>query len=116
MTFKMGQEVRELARDSNSELPSKLGDLGISKKQSSDWHKGHGDRKSDHRSPGVTGDRPTLENLGISKKQSSDWQKLAEIPQRDFERTLKDMDRPGVIREVSAAGCGSCRLLTRAKG
>jgi hypothetical protein len=43
-----------------------------------------------------------LSDLGISKKQSADWQKLAQIPQRDFDRSLKEQERPttaGIIRE-----------------
>jgi hypothetical protein len=64
--------------------------------------KPRGSNQHKERSRDVTGPTPTLLDLGISKKQSSDWQKLAEIPQRDFERSLKESERPttaGIIRE-----------------
>jgi hypothetical protein len=51
-------------------------------------NKGGGDRKSNHRSHGATGDPLTLSDLGINKSQSSRWQKLADIPDDDFEETV----------------------------
>ena len=46
---------------------------------------GGGDRRSDHRLHGATGDRHTLSDLGISKAQSSRWQQLAAVPEEQFE-------------------------------
>jgi hypothetical protein len=47
---------------------------------------------------------PLLADLNISAKQSSNWQKLGDIPQRDFDRALRDAERPttaGIIRAVT---------------
>lgn len=40
---------------------------------------GGGDRRSNHRLNGTTGDQQTLDQLGITKDQSSTWQKLANV-------------------------------------
>jgi len=47
---------------------------------------------------------PELEDLGISKKQSAQWQKLGLVPQREFERALKEAEWPttkGIIRATA---------------
>jgi hypothetical protein len=58
--------------------------------------------RGDHKAESPRG-IPQLSDLGISPKQSSQWQKLAEIPAREFERSLKDETRmpttAGILRE-----------------
>jgi DNA N-6-adenine-methyltransferase (Dam) len=48
-------------------------------------NRGGGDRRSDHRSSGATGDNPTLKSLNITKTQSSRWQHLARLNESELE-------------------------------
>jgi hypothetical protein len=49
-------------------------------------------RKS-YRSHDATGRTLTLSDIGITKTQSSRWQQIASIPERIFERFIKDTKR-----------------------
>jgi N6-adenosine-specific RNA methylase IME4 len=53
-------------------------------------NKGGGDRKSNHRLHGATGDSPTLSDMGLSRSQSSRWQSIADLPEDDFEQYISN--------------------------
>ena len=60
-----------------------------------------GDRKSESRSHDAT-----LNKLGISKQQSSRWQKLADIPDKQFERDLtgdEKLSTTGLLRKANGS-------------